>query len=594
MGAFETNEVSNPCGPNTARPEGEGGTLPGQGSDSSYAILFMSAARDRALGSHGLSYGQLCISNYIRAASGFASKIFGGNVSQCSRVLRREVLSGKTGIVGFYCMQDTVMVAVHMVSMLKKAGATVIFGGPQAGALHEKEIRAYGIDFISVGEGEITTDRLLKYLLRGEGSLSSIRGIRYIDEEGVYHDNGLPEVLQNLDEIPFYNPDLSSLSPVVLDAPVVQVMTGRGCPFSCAFCHEGTTRQVRLRSVENVMAEIDYYMELSQVQAQVFFADDTFTMNPERLRRFCRELKKRHLEWGCECHVGTLARKPELIDEMVDAGLITTQIGIESGNAEVLKAYGKHVEPDQIVDIVKRFHDAGCPSVEGNLILGGALETSQSLEQSICLAEKLLEVGHLIMDLGPLYFAPFPLTPMTNHPEAYEMQLWDRPYDYIIDSMSVCVNRTKALSREEIQKGYRVFLERIDAKYREEIQKVTYTELTRFMKFWGSDSRKQSRWYAAMREVNYVWTFLMNGYRYHSLFNLDAVPLRTFSDLIYDDGALIVGGRRFTGMERTMLERANGSVTFREMARILGTSTDGMYRIYHALRENLLIYMEEF
>ena len=38
----------------------------------------------------------------------------------------------------------------------------------------------------------------------------------------------------------------------------LSIMTGRGCPFHCAFCHEGHhTKKVRFRSVENVLEEIE-------------------------------------------------------------------------------------------------------------------------------------------------------------------------------------------------------------------------------------------------------------------------------------------------------------------------------------------------
>ena len=569
----------------------EENTVPGSVSLTvSYDILFLSPARDRVQ-PHTASYGQGCISAYIYHHSGFTSRTYGGNPEECARIIKQEVKAGKTGVVGFYCMQDTVSVARNMTRDLKKMGVKVIVGGPQAAAMEEEEIRQFGADFVCVGEGEITVDRLLSYLLRGEGTLDMIRGIRYIDAEGVYHDNGLPEVVENLDEVGVFQEDWC-LNTFQEHSLLVSTMTGRGCPFSCAFCHEGTSRKVRLRSVENVMAEIDVRLQKPIYLPVVFFQDDTFTMNPTRLRAFCREVKKRNLRWACESHVGTLTRHLELIDEMVEAGLRETQIGIESGSREVLCAYDKRTTPEAIVEIVRRFSRRGIKRLEGNLILGGALEDAETLEQSICLAERLIEEGHLKIELSGLYYAPFPLTPMTRFPENYGLTLWDRPYDYIVDSMKTCVNRTEGLTREQIQEGYALFRDRIYARYYRECARLTYTEISKYRKGLNNGEMPIGLWRHFLRQVPHVATFLHNGFRYHSPFNLDAVPIRSFDDLVYEGEALCVEEYRLNGKERTFLERANGTLSFREMAKVLGLSISELYRMYGELREKLLVYME--
>lgn len=552
-----------------------------------YDILLLMPSRNRTYVINTPSYGHTCISRYI-AKSGFTSRIFGGNVRDCT-VTMLDAINGKTKIVGFGCLQDNYMIAVHMVPVLKEYGITVIFGGPQADTMHEAEIRSYGVDFVSVGEGEITIDLLLRYLLRGEGSLSAIPGIRYIDEDGTYHDNGYPDLAQDLDAISMIDD-----SDKPFEGKTVTIMTGRGCPFSCAFCYEGTTKRVRLRSVGSVTGEIDNYLRRSKVPPAFFFADDTFTLRPERVRQFCREMKKRNLKWGCECHVGTLAKHPELIDEMVDAGLVGAQIGIESGNADVLKAYNKHIEPEQIVEIVKRFHEAGCLQLDGNIICGGALESPQTLEDSIQLAEKLLEVGHLMMNIYSAFFAPLPSTPMTNCPSKYEIQIWDDPYSYATDSMQTCVNRTNAMTREEIQEGRRLFDQRLKEKYLSEIEKLTYTELLRCAKTQDNRIYGGNLWVQYMPLVEHVYCFARNGFNYENLGVYEAVPVRTFYDLKYSNNVLCVGRHLLINDEKTFLERANGSVTFREMANILNTNIFKIMRMYRELRNKLLVYMERF
>ena len=69
----------------------------------------------------------------------------------------------------------------------------------------------------------------------------------------------------------------------------LSIMTGRGCPFHCAFCHEGAhTRAVRFRSVENVLAEVDAFLKIwDGDELYIFLTDDTFTLNSERVKKIC-------------------------------------------------------------------------------------------------------------------------------------------------------------------------------------------------------------------------------------------------------------------------------------------------------------------
>ena len=104
------------------------------------------------------------------------------------------------------------------------------------------------------------------------------------------------------------------------------VISARGCPYRCTFCFEGgNTKQLRVRSVDNVMSEIWLRLDESPDVNYLWFADDTFTLDHDRTASFCTQLgelrKQRDFVWFCEGHARVLSKHPELIHLMVDSGM---------------------------------------------------------------------------------------------------------------------------------------------------------------------------------------------------------------------------------------------------------------------------------
>ena len=79
-------------------------------------------------------------------------------------------------------------------------------------------------------------------------------------------------------------------------AKSVQIDVGRGCPFACTFCSTKTfwKRKFRLRSVDNILDEIEYVINTYGI-TDFDFKHDLFTANKRRVLEFCRALRKRKL-----------------------------------------------------------------------------------------------------------------------------------------------------------------------------------------------------------------------------------------------------------------------------------------------------------
>ncbi len=120
------------------------------------------------------------------------------------------------------------------------------------------------------------------------------------------------------------------------------VSGSRGCPFNCKFCNFainpwGVKRSWTPRSAESVVREIQ------QIDADlIFFVDDVFTHQPDRVAEICDLLmaKKIRKHYVVNARV-ELAKRPDVIRKMEQAGFLALLIGVESTQDATLKAMGK-------------------------------------------------------------------------------------------------------------------------------------------------------------------------------------------------------------------------------------------------------------
>lgn len=361
--------------------------------------------------------------------NGVATLSFAGYVHEVPALLADYAVGRSLRMIGFSCDYENQDVVLQLCRLVREKYPLVrlVVGGPQAFALDKEFFVKSEVDAVVCGEGELTTLDLCHYFMDGSGHLANIRGIRYM-KEGEVVSTPPRDLIQNLDALPFPNPDyvLGSL----FRQRMAAFLTGRGCPYSCAFCYEGgNTKGVRWRSVGNVMAEIEWVLSSRPDLHYLMFTDDTFTIDESRVREFCgrlRELRGRYkFEWFCEGHVRTLLGKGALLQEMVDAGLVCLQIGIESGCNEVLKAYGKHITTSMIETVVRDAYSAGVRELWGNIILGGAFESTVNVNRNLSFCKRLYALAPGMVNVDVVYFWPLPGTRITTHPDDYGMRIVD-------------------------------------------------------------------------------------------------------------------------------------------------------------------------
>jgi len=280
---------------------------------------------------------------------GIDVRIVPADMKQMSwKEIRQEVIDFQPDFVGVTSTTENRFQSFKLIKMLKKTypQALTVLGGPHASmAAVDSIMHIPEIDFVVRGEGENTMIELCKWLEEGkkQDSLDTITGITF-RKEGQIHSIQPRVPIQNLDDLPFpafelipfeeYN--FRFLVPGKGELPAVNIMTSRGCPFECNFCATPINwgRHVRMRSPENVIAEIEQLVEKYKTQV-IFFFDDTFNANPKRVEKICDLLLERKLDiyWKCDVRMD-LITKP-LLAKMREAGLFHLSFGLESGSERV-------------------------------------------------------------------------------------------------------------------------------------------------------------------------------------------------------------------------------------------------------------------
>lgn len=160
----------------------------------------------------------------------------------------------------------------------------IIMGGPQPTVVYEKLIPEYA-DNVVIGEGEDT----IVDLMQNEDP-STIQGIAYWNN-GSIKVTPPRALIDELDKLPYpawHLFDLEKYSSGNNRKLFTLLITSRGCPNECIYCSKSVHgSKIRLRSLDNVLGEIDYLVSKFGVK-EIQIVDENFTFYPQRVKEFCK------------------------------------------------------------------------------------------------------------------------------------------------------------------------------------------------------------------------------------------------------------------------------------------------------------------
>jgi len=255
--------------------------------------------------------------------------------------------------------------------------------GAHVGVLPLQSMNAApAVDWVAVGEFDyICAD------VASRKPLKDIGGIAYRDNGRVSFTPPRPTI-ENMDDLPYvvdvYKRDLTIENYFIgyLQHPYVSLYTGRGCRSKCTFCLWPQTlggHRYRVRSADNVAAEMALAKKHFPQVREFFFDDDTFTDDLPRAEEIARRLGKLGLNWSCNAKANVPRKTLEI---MKDNGLRLLLVGYESGDDQILINIKKGVRLDIAREFSRNAKDLGIV-IHGTFILGLPGETPQTIQKTI-------------------------------------------------------------------------------------------------------------------------------------------------------------------------------------------------------------------
>ncbi|WP_405108933.1 radical SAM protein [Paenibacillus sp. FSL K6-1217] len=313
-------------------------------------------------------------------------------------------------VLGFTAMCGNYSIALRIAEECKRLDPDriIIFGGPHASFVAEETLTWFpSIDYIVIGEGELTLPELITALESGQ-PLHGVDGLCY-RAEGTVHTNPPRPILRNLDDTPFpafhLIEDLSAYF-TTAETRFFPIEAGRGCPFHCSFCSTSTffSRQYRTKSPARIIAEMRYIREQWGI-THFSLTHDNFTVNQKFVRQFCQELLdcSESFTWSCSSRTDHVNQ--ELFEVMMQAGCNGVFFGIESGSQSIQQTIGKKLNLNQAYELLRELHQSGL-SCTVSFITGFPEETEEDLNQTLDMIIRLLSIGIADVQLHQLSLFP--------------------------------------------------------------------------------------------------------------------------------------------------------------------------------------------
>uniref|UniRef100_A0A7C2P4L2 Radical SAM protein n=1 Tax=candidate division WOR-3 bacterium TaxID=2052148 RepID=A0A7C2P4L2_UNCW3 len=277
---------------------------------------------------------------------------------------------------------------LEVVRRIKSMEFQVAVVGPPVSQFSEEILNH--ADFAARYEFDFTIADLCEKLEKN-GKLEDVLGISFKIDGRIVHNPDRPfSTSEQLNMLPFvsevYKRHLNIRDYFLNYSlyPMVQIFTGRGCPNSCTFCswpQTFTGRKYRVRSVENLLEELEFVENEIKKVKEVFFEDDTFTISKKRVLEFCKGYREGKLEisWSCNARVDTLDL--ETMREMRRANCRFLVVGFESADDGILRNIKKGFTVERAREFAREVKKAGL-FLHADFIIGLPGETKETIEKT--------------------------------------------------------------------------------------------------------------------------------------------------------------------------------------------------------------------
>lgn len=265
-----------------------------------------------------------------------------------------DILERDPDVIGFSCYIWNIRYIESLVERLAKIlpDAKVFLGGPEVSYNSDEVMRRFeSVDGVFCGEGEKSWKEAARQFVLYGNLLYPIAGLHLRDDDPsaahALHFQGTEQYM-DLDEISFPYEDLSPF-----EHRMIYYETSRGCPFRCSYCLSSIDKRLRLRSLEKVLPELQFFLD-HKVRI-VKFIDRTFNASHEHAMSIWKYLADHDngiTRFHFEIEADLVTDEDTEFLKSVRPGLFQLEIGVQTTNPQTLKEIRRYADIDKIRHVV--------------------------------------------------------------------------------------------------------------------------------------------------------------------------------------------------------------------------------------------------
>lgn len=329
--------------------------------------------------------------------------------------------------------------------------AKIILGGPHVTLVNTARKREHSFSLngrATKGFGRL--EQMFDVLVAGDGEEAIFVSIHHDTPKLVDADDPQSSLFLNnsrLSELPFparHLVDVGSYHYHLDNVRALSLIAQLGCPFACGFCGgrgSPSFRRVRIRSTENVLAEMVHLHKTYGVRGFMLY-DDELNVNPQMIK-LMEGITDTQRALGVDFRLRGFIKAQLFTDEQAEAmyraGFRWILVGFESGSPRILKNINKRATREENTRCVEIATRHGL-KVKALMSIGHPGESEETVMQT---HDWLLETRPADFDVTII--TTYPGTPYYDHalPHRTEKGVWvytynnDNLYSYEVDYIEV-------------------------------------------------------------------------------------------------------------------------------------------------------------
>jgi radical SAM superfamily enzyme YgiQ (UPF0313 family) len=277
-------------------------------------------------------------------------------------ILQRTLTDWKPDFIGISIIVTEIELVKKIMRIIRDIlpHVLVTFGGTWPSANPEEAIKIFGADFVVIGEGELVFPELIDAVNKGLPA-DTIPGTAALVNSKIRINEGRYLTEDELNTLPFpawelLDHNLYANRPSFACAgnrPHMTIITSRGCPFNCIYCHRTMGKVFRRKSSESVLAEMEE-LHFRHGFKEFEIIDDCFNLDRQRMIAILTGIRDRLGD--VKLHFPNALRadilEPEDMMLFKKAGTTSLCFAIETSSPRLQKLINKNLDIDKAVKVM--------------------------------------------------------------------------------------------------------------------------------------------------------------------------------------------------------------------------------------------------